>query len=172
MEPQVRALAALYNLNTDLLLNCLEGLSDQEAQRPLEAGGNSITFLAEHLTDSRHFLAARLGHTLLNPIAHYLADVRSMDDITEWPSLEEIRPAWLGVSAHLQSVLDRLTAAELAEPTAQRFLAEDTTRLGMVTFLAQHDSYHLGQIGFIRRQLGKSPMSYARRPRVAPAGVA
>ena len=172
MEPQVRPLAALYNLNTDLLLNCLEGLSDQEAQRRLEAGGNSITFLAEHLTDSRHFLAARLGHTLLNPIAQYLADVRSMDDITEWPSLEEIRPAWLGVSAHLQSVLGRLTAPELAEPTAQRFLAEDTTRLGMVTFLAQHDSYHLGQIGFIRRQLGKSPMSYARRPRVAPAGVA
>ena len=64
MEPQVRPLAALYNLNTDLLLNCLEGLSDQEAQRRLEAGGNSITFLAEHLTDSRHFLVARLGHTL------------------------------------------------------------------------------------------------------------
>jgi phytoene synthase len=76
------------------------------------------------------------------------------------------------VSTHLHGVLERLTAAELAEPTAQRFLAEDTTRLGMVTFLAQHDSYHLGQIGFIRRQLGKSPMSYARRPRAVPAGAA
>ena len=72
------------------------------------------------------------------------------------------------MSAHLQTVLDRLTAAELAEPTAQRFLAEDTTRLGMVAFLVQHDSYHLGQIGFIRRQLGKSPMSYARRSRARP----
>jgi uncharacterized damage-inducible protein DinB len=172
MEPQVRPLAALYNLNTDLLLNCLEGLSDSEAQRRLEAGGNSITFLAEHLTDSRHFLVARLGHTLVNPIARYLADVRSMDDITEWPSLEEIRSAWLAVSTHLQAVLGRLSAAELVEPTAQRFLAEDTTRLGMVAFLVQHDSYHLGQIGFIRRQLGKPPMSYARRPRAAAAGVA
>jgi len=171
MEPQIKPLAALFDLNTDLLLNCLEGLSDEEARGRLEAGGNSITFLAEHLTDSRHFLVARLGHTLLNPIARYLADVRSMDDIAEWPSLEEIRQAWLGVSTHLHGVLERLTAAELAEPTAQRFLAEDTTRLGMVTFLAQHDSYHLGQIGFIRRQLGKSPMSYARRPRAVPAGV-
>ena len=172
MEPQVRPLAALYNLNTDLLLNCLDGLSDSEAQRRLEAGGNSITFLADHLTDSRHFLVARLGHPLLNPIARYLADVRSIDDITEWPSLEEIRSAWLGVSAHLQTVLDQLTAAELAAPTAQRFLEEDTTPLGMVAFLAQHDSYHLGQIGFIRRQLGKPPMSYARRQRAVAAGVA
>jgi uncharacterized damage-inducible protein DinB len=76
------------------------------------------------------------------------------------------------VSTHLQAVLGRLSAAELVEPTAQRFLAEDTTRLGMVAFLVQHDSYHLGQIGFIRRQLGKPPMSYARRPRAAAAGVA
>ena len=69
MEPQVAPLAALYDLNTDLLLNCLDGLSDAEAQRRLEAGGNSITFLAGHLTDTRHFLVARLGHTLANPLA-------------------------------------------------------------------------------------------------------
>ena len=32
----------------------------------------------------------------------------------------------------------------------------------MIAFLAQHDSYHLGQMGFLRRQLGKPAMSYAR----------
>jgi uncharacterized damage-inducible protein DinB len=170
MDPQVRPLATLYDLNTDLLLNCLEGLSDADAQRQLQAGGNSITFLAEHLTDCRHFLVARLGQTLVNPIARYVADVQSINDISEWPTLGEIRTAWLAVSSHLQTVLSGLTAAELAEPNVHRFPLEDTTRLGMVAFLAQHDSYHLGQIGFIRRQLGKPPMSYARRRQAA--GVA
>ena len=55
MEAPVAPLAKLYELNTDLLLNCLDGLTDAEAQRRLEAGGNSITFLAAHLTDTRHF---------------------------------------------------------------------------------------------------------------------
>ncbi len=93
MDPQVAPLALLYELNTDLLLNCLDGLTDAEAQRRLESGGNSVTFLAGHLTDTRRFLAARLGHPLPNPLARYLADVRSIDEIRELPSLEEIRSA-------------------------------------------------------------------------------
>jgi uncharacterized damage-inducible protein DinB len=171
MDPQVKPLAVLYELNTDLLLNCLDGLSDEEARRRLEAGGNSITFLAEHLIDTRHFLVARLGQPLANPVARYLADVRSIDDIVEWATLDEVRAAWQAVSEHLQVVLSGLTPAELTELNVHRFPLEDSSRLGLVAFLAQHDSYHLGQIGFIRRQLGKPPMSYARRQRQSPAGV-
>lgn len=173
MEPQVAPLAALYDLNTDLLLNCLEGLSDAEAQRRLAAGGNSVTFLAGHLVDSRHFLISRLGYPLPNPLARYLADVRSIDEIREWPSLEEIRTAWIAVSTQLQQVLGELAAAELEQANVHRFPVGDSTRLGLIAYLVQHDSYHLGQVGFLRRQLGKPPMSYARRTKlVSPAGAA
>jgi uncharacterized damage-inducible protein DinB len=170
MDARVVPLAMLYQLNTDLLLNCLEGLSDREAQTRLEAGGNSVTFLAAHLTDSRHFLVARLEQPLSNPLARYLADVRSIDDITEWPSLDEVRTEWLRISAHLQTVLSDLSGDELAEPNVHRFPVEDTSRLGMIAFLVQHDSYHLGQVAFLRRQLGKPPMSYARNVGLTPAG--
>jgi uncharacterized damage-inducible protein DinB len=169
MDARVVPLAMLYQLNTDLLINCLDGLSDREAQTRLEAGGNSITFLAAHLADSRHFLAARLEHPLSNPLARYLADVRSIDDITEWPSLDELRTEWLRISSHLQTVLGELTGDELDEPRVHRFPVDDTSRLGMVAFLVQHDSYHLGQVAFLRRQLGKPPMSYARSVRLTPA---
>ena len=172
MESQVAPLASLFDLNTDLLVNCLDGLSDIDAQRRLETGGNSVTFLAGHLTESRHFLVTRLGHPLSNPLARYLADVRSIEEIQSWPSLEEIRPAWLAVSAHLQSVLGELTSAELAEPNSHQFPVSDSSRLGMIAFLVQHDSYHLGQIAFLRRQLGKPPMSYARRPMATGVGAA
>lgn len=172
MEPQVAPLAALYDLNTDLLLNCLEDLTDAEAQQRLTAGGNSMTFLASHLVDSRHFLVGRLGHPLPNPLARYLADVRSIEEIRDLPALDEIRPAWLEVSAHLQGVLDGLTVSQLEETNVHRFPLEDKSRLGMITFLIQHDSYHLGQVAFLRRQLGKPPMSYAPRARGArPAGA-
>lgn len=165
MEPEVAPLAALYELNTDLLLNCLDDLTDEEARQRLAAGGNSVTFLASHLVDSRHFLASRLGQSLPNPLARYLADVRSIEDIRDLPALDEIRPAWSEVSAHLQSLLGGLTAAELKETNVHRFPLGDKSRLGMIAFLVQHDSYHLGQVAFLRRQLGKPPMSYAPRAR-------
>ena len=104
MQPHVAPLGAIFDLNTTLLLNCLDGLSDGEARQRLQAGGNSITFLAGHLTDSRHFLVSRLGQPLPNPLARYLEDVRRIEDIRTWPSLDEIRRPWRGVSDVLRSL--------------------------------------------------------------------
>lgn len=33
----------------------------------------------------------------------------------------------------------------------------------MLTFLAQHDSYHVGQMALVRKHLGFDAMSYAER---------
>lgn len=163
MEPQVAPLAAILDLNTDLLVNCLHDLSEDEARQCLAGGGNSIAFLAAHLTDTRHFLAKRLEAPLPNPLARYLVDARSIEEMRDWPSLEEIRSAWLAIGTHVHQVLASLTAEEARRPDAHRFPLGEGTRLGMIAFLVQHDSYHLGQIGFLRRQLGKPAMSIARR---------
>jgi uncharacterized damage-inducible protein DinB len=167
MDPRVAPLAAVFELNTDLLLNCLDGLSQAEAQRRLDGGGNSIIFLAAHLADTRHFLLGRLGHPLPNPLSRYLADAQSIEDIGEWPALEEVRRAWLAVSVRLSEVMGELDAETIERPGAHRFPVPDPTPLGMLAFLAQHDSYHVGQAAFIRRQLGKPAMTYTRRTAAA-----
>jgi uncharacterized damage-inducible protein DinB len=162
MEPQLAPLASIFDLNTDLLLNCLDGLSDAEARERLAGGGNSITFLAAHLTDTRHFLAARMGQPLRNPMVRYLAEARSIEDIAEWPSLAEIRSGWCQVSAHLKSAFNASSAADLARQNTHRFPISDASQLGMIAFLVQHDAYHVGQMAFVRRQLGHPPMAYRR----------
>lgn len=169
MEPRVAALAAILDLNTGLLLNCLDQVSEAEAKaRPL-GGCNSIAFLSAHLADSRHFLAARLGSPLENPLAGFLASARTIDDLKDWPTLEEIARAWVAISAHLQSALEKVSGVDLDTPNAHRFPIADTSRLGMIAFLTQHDSYHLGQAALLRRQLGRPAMSYARGGRSSPA---
>ena len=165
MEPQVAPLHAILELNTDLLLNCLDGLSDEEAHRRLAGGGNTVAFLAAHLTDTRHFLAQRLGRPLANPLSRYLAEASSLDDIVEWPSLAEQRDWWRAVSRHLGTVVAVRNAEELRRPNVHRFPLEDSTELGLIAFLVQHDSYHIGQIRFLRRQLGKPAMAYTRAAR-------
>jgi uncharacterized damage-inducible protein DinB len=167
MEAAVAPLARILELNTDLLLNCLDGISDAEAGQRLAAGGNSMLFLAAHLADSRHFMAARLGHAAENPMAAYLDKARGIEDIAAWPPLADVRAAWVAVSDHLIGVLDGLSSEELAATNAHRFPVSDTSRLGMIAFLTQHDSYHLGQLAFLRRQLGRPAMAYARRTSTA-----
>jgi uncharacterized damage-inducible protein DinB len=161
MEAAVAPLASILELNTDLLLNCLTDLSEPEAQARLPGGGNSITFLAAHLTDTRHYLVTQLGSPLDNPLASCVADARGFDDIRTWPSLAELRNSWLAVSRHLRHVLDSLGHRELTRMISHR-LSLDGTQLGLIAFLTQHDAYHLGQIAFLRRQLGKPAMVYTR----------
>jgi RimJ/RimL family protein N-acetyltransferase/uncharacterized damage-inducible protein DinB len=162
MDPQVAPLHAVLELNTDLLLNCLDGLTDAEVRERLPGGGNSIAFLTAHLTDTRHFLSRRLGHPLPNPLSRYLAQAGSIDDIVEWPSLDEQRAWWRGVGRHLCDVVAGRTAEELRRPDLHRFPMGDSTELSLIAFLVQHDSYHIGQVAFLRRQLGKPAMAYTR----------
>jgi uncharacterized damage-inducible protein DinB len=162
MDARLEPFARILDLNTDLLLNTLEGLSEPESQQRLQGGGNSIAFLAAHLTDMRHFFTSRLGSPLPNPLARYLADARSIDEIRAWATLDQVRSAWITISAHVQSTLESLSAENLARPEVHRCPFPDRSALGLVAFIAQHDSYHLGQAAFIRRQLGKPAMSYAR----------
>ena len=162
MESRLQPLAAIYELNTDLLGNCVEGLTDDDAGRRLAGGGNSIAFLVAHLTDARHFLAALLGAPLPNPVGDALADVQSIEEVETMPPLAELLAAWRTVSGHLAAVFARLTSAELDAQVRPSFPVGGDRAVDAVTFLAQHDSYHLGQIAFLRRQIGLRAMRYDR----------
>ena len=59
MDPQVASLAELFDLNTYLLLNCLEGLGDRRHRGVAGAGGDPRTLVevSPHLQK----VLARLG---------------------------------------------------------------------------------------------------------------
>lgn len=167
MDPRLAPLAAMLELNADLLLNCLDGLAEEEARWRPPPAGNSMAFLAAHLTESRHYLATLLGRPTPNPLSAALAGARGIDDVKAMPSLAELRQAWAAIGQHLRQVLPGLSAAQLDSRIPQRFPGTDGSTLGAIAFLVQHDSYHLGQAAFLRRQLGREAMSYARRPAVS-----
>lgn len=160
MDLRVQPLAAILKLNTRLLLNCLEGLSDEAARVRHASGVNSVTFIAAHVTDSRYFLLRTLGGALENPLSRFLDKAKTIDEITEWPPLDAVRTAWKDVSAALDTQLGTATADDLSASVDARFPGVERTRLGALTFLVQHDSYHLGQLALLRKPAGLPAMSY------------
>jgi uncharacterized damage-inducible protein DinB len=162
MEPRLKPLTSVFELNADLVLNCAEGLTEAQANHRLEGGGNSVAFLIAHLTDARHFLANLLGSPLPNPVGDLLSDVRSIDEVHHLPTLTDLLDAWRTVSTHLSQQFERLEPTDLDRPVTQSFPIPGGTALEAIAFLAQHDSYHLGQIAFLRRQLGLPAMRYDR----------
>jgi uncharacterized damage-inducible protein DinB len=164
MHPSVLAIAAMLRLNTELLLNCLQDLDDDRARQRGGGRTNSIAFLVAHLVESRHFIASVLGAPLTSPLSQTIARARSIDEAGEVPSLAELIPAWEAISAHLAVQVERIDTPQLNRH-AQRFPGSDGTLLGALAFLAQHDSYHLGQVALLRRQLGLPAMTYGLRAR-------
>src|SRR5262245_56657759 len=164
MHPAVAPLAKVLRLNTELLLNCLDGLDDATATRRQTSSTNSIAFLVAHVTDTRHYIASLIGAPTDNPLG-FLANARSLDEIAELPPISALVEAWERVSAHLAVELERLDTPRLLASVTERFPGADGSLLGALAFLVQHDTYHIGQLGLLRRQLGLAAMSYAIKPR-------
>ncbi len=164
MHPAVTAPAAILRLNTELFLNCLAGVGEAEAARRVTPDTNSMAFIAAHLVDGRHFLTEYLGAPLPNPLAQQLQGATRQDDLAALPAVAELLTTWEAVSAHLAVTVERLDTGQLsAEHTP--FPGSDRTILGGIAFLTQHESFHIGQLALIRRQVGLPAMSYDIRPR-------
>jgi uncharacterized damage-inducible protein DinB len=160
MDPRLAPLADVLHLNTRLLRNSLDGVDDALARQRVVPGTNHLAFLTAHLADARHFLASTLGVPLENPLAAQLQYGKTLDEVGELPPLAELVAAWDRVSAHLADKAPGIGASRLDADSGLRFPVQDRTVLGAVAFLVQHDSYHIGQMAFLRRQLGLQAMSY------------
>ena len=160
MLPSIAPLHTIIALNTGLVRNAVDGVDDAKARaRPLD-GANSAAFLFAHVLGARHLMTSAAGAPLDNPIDRYITSRQSIDQITEWPTMAELHAAWSAVSAALEGAMTALTAEAAAAPTAFKFPIPDTSVGGILTFLTQHDSYHLGQLSMLRKHLVGAAMSY------------
>ena len=160
MDSRVAPLAEILRLNTVLFRNCLDNLSDEQAARRPSDGTNSAAFIAAHLASSRFFLLKTLGVEEGDPLAPYLDGRKGIDEIERLPPLSEVEAAWTKGAHLLRDRLDALTAADMDAPSSVAFPLANGTLLGTLTFLVQHDSYHLGQLSLLRKYCGLPAMRY------------
>ena len=162
MNPQLKSVADIYAFNTMALRPALSDLSNEEAGRRCRNGqGNSITFLVGHLLASRLGLLKRLNATTENPFSDLFGGNAAAQDAAAYPSISVLASSWDDVASRLQAALESLTEAQLLE-AAEGFPVSDRTARGAAMFMAWHESYHLGQIGMLRTEMGK-PSVQARR---------
>ena len=160
MDPRLAPLAEMLRLNSRLYQNCLAGLSDQAARARPTGATNSAAFIAAHLVDSRYYLLDSLGVKQASPLTGAKGGFNSIENVTTFPPLTEIQKAWKTAGDLLGQRLAALTTAELDTPLAPGFPIETQTTLGLLVFMVQHEGYHLGQLGLLRKYSGLPAMAY------------
>ena len=161
MHPVAAPLAAGFRLHTRLFLNCLAGVdNDAAGTRPNERT-NSISFIALHLVDVRHYTVRYAGGSPRpHRFADLLAEVQSIEALATYPPLSEIRNAWIAASADLYLALEAIDEDALKSASPQRLPVEDGSVAGGLAFLLTHEGYHTGQMALLRKYLGRPAMAY------------
>ncbi|MDX2121961.1 MAG: DinB family protein [Gemmatimonadota bacterium] len=159
MHPSVTPLAGIFRLNTELVLNCISDLPDDLAQQRVGGTLNSIAFLVAHLTETRHYLATLLGQPMPSPFSAAFTSARSIEQAGPLPPVALLIQYWEAIAAHLAVLVERFDTPQLSRTGPAR-PGSDGSALSNLAFLAQHESYHLGQIALLRRALDLPPMSY------------
>ena len=160
MDPRIAPFYAGYRMNTRLLFQLFEDVEEDLARERPEGRANSMEFLAMHLIEARSFLLGLLGNPVAAPFPE-LESIRSIDQLEAYPPLEEVLTAWRASGARLDDALVEIGTEDLDADSPQAFPLADGSVLGGVAFLFQHESYHLGQLGLIRRLHGLPAMRYS-----------
>lgn len=160
MDPRLIALMTTAELNSRLYLNCCDGVTDERSGARLTDATSSFLFVACHLLDARAYLVSLAGGAADHPLVRELRMVERVEDLAHAPSLDTLRDVWEALSRELLVALPLMGPSGLDRESSDRMPVRDRSVLGALTFLLQHESYHLGQMAMLKKELTGSAMRY------------
>lgn len=160
MDARLAPLYEIFKLNSRIYLNCLEGMDDDQASWRAHENHNTAAFIALHLVESRYYYAGQIGVSATNPFDALTKGRKSIAAMQGLPAMDEQREAWKKVTGELRVRFGQMTADDLAKPMDSKMPFDDKTVLGFLGFMMQHESYHIGQLALLRKQVGLPAMSY------------
>ena len=159
MVQSLNQAALILNLNERLFINAMAGVTDEMAKERISDHNNPFNWLATHTTWARYNIAAFLGKPAPNPYNGMFENFKPFEESMQFDSLEKITAEWKKASALLREGLESITEEQLA---GQGFNnpAGDPSVSGTIAFLAQHESYDVGQMAQLKKYLTGEAMSY------------
>ena len=107
-----------------------------------------------HMVDTRTRLLKILGVDVDPGWGDVFARGAALQDTSGYPAREKIQAVSRDVNKQLYATLGALTDADVSRPATRSFTNAVQTVGDQVAFLAMHDTYHVGQLAYVRKALG------------------
>ncbi len=150
----------IFNMNDRLFLSTLQGVTDEQANERITGHVNPVIWIAAHTVWARYNALVFLGAPTANPYNDLFENFKAYHASLAYPSLAEIKDEWKKVSGLLHNAIQDVTEAHLMADSPIKSPIGDFTNGGTVAFLAQHESYDIGQLGLLKKFFTKEAMSY------------
>jgi uncharacterized damage-inducible protein DinB len=145
---------AMFKTNTDLMTRATEAIPPEHWFQKPGNYSNHLMWVAGHLIGSRGSVLRALGAEWSTPWGSLFARGAKETAQDQYPSVEDIRKYWVEVSERLAAAVASAPADVLAKPAPKGTPSFDGKVGGLVAFLAFHETYHVGQVSYLKKWLG------------------
>jgi hypothetical protein len=160
MKKSIYQSELIFNMNERLFLNTLEGVTDEQAQERISGHNNPLIWIATHTVWARYNMLMFLGAPAQNPFAGMFENFKAYNAADSYPTLTAIKAEWKKVSALLKDALQAATEEHLVADSPLKSPIGDFTNGGTLAFLAQHESYDIGQMALLKKYYTQEAMQY------------
>jgi uncharacterized damage-inducible protein DinB len=154
-----KPLINIFRINSNLINNCFKDVKEEFVQKSISNNNNFIQ-IAIHILDARYYIAELLGLKNTFRFREMFSKADKLNNIKPLPSTKEILSEINNTTDLIISKLLVFEEKNLKKNISHNFPYVESTLLGAITFLIQHESYHVGQLGYIRRYLGMDSVKY------------
>ena len=152
-SPVIAPIAMTFLFNDNLAFRALEGLTQEELWRAPTDRNNAMLWVAGHVVQTRAMVLGQLGAPVDTGWGDLFERGAKVSDARNYPERDEVERVMRDVASRLQTKLASLGNEYLAGPATMQ-LPNATTMADQLAFFALHDSYHVGQMAYIRKSLG------------------
>jgi len=161
MANSIKHVESILNLNTRLFINALAGVTEEQAKERISDHNNPLIWLAAHTTWARYNTCAMLGNPPeKNPYDGLFESFKPYDAEADYGTLTQACEEWNKASELLKAALAAVTEEHLAADCPLKSPIGDFSFAGTVAFLAQHESYDIGQIALLKKYHTNEAMKY------------
>ena len=138
-----------------IAMTALEGITQEESMKRPEPGGNSVNWVLGHIVNSRSRMLILAGQPPLISEQTAAAYARGSSGTDAAETTAALTDLYKRSQDLITDALLKLSDEDLAKPAPFGPPPGPDTVGSLIAKLAMHESYHVGQLGMLRRQAGK-----------------
>jgi uncharacterized damage-inducible protein DinB len=149
-------IATIFAINDGFVLPALKDLTNDELWKAPTDRNNAMLWIAGHVVQTRAMILQLLGEAVdtgWGKLFDRGAPAPAVGDTERYPSRDEIDKTMREITPRLHAKLASLDDRYLAEP-ARLQVPGTKTVADELAFFALHESYHVGQLSYVRKGLG------------------
>jgi uncharacterized protein YndB with AHSA1/START domain len=159
VPPGLAPIVLIFKLNTGMMRTTLDGLSDDELWRRPTPLTNPMLWIFGHIVQTRAMMLRLLGDSFETGWNDLFVRGAALGDRSAYPTRAGMDQVHRSVIDRLKVKLAAITETDLAAQARGRQLPGATTLGEQLAFLAFHESYHIGQLAYVRKALGHSAIA-------------